>query len=85
MWFDRLLMILEVLVLLWMVRMDHRNSRAIQEFLKQRELWYARRAHQPKTTPTKTNPTASTVSTTADEPSETVELLKESETEQLND
>jgi hypothetical protein len=83
MWLDRILMILEVGILLWMLRVDTRNSRAIQEFLKQRELWYARRA-QMKTS-SKTNPTATTAPTGAAEVNETVELLKESETEQLDD
>jgi len=44
-WLDRLLLIIEIAILLRMLKMDTTNSKAIQEFLKQRELWYSRRAH----------------------------------------
>ena len=44
-WLDRLLLVIEVLILLKMLKMDMANSQAIQKFLKERELWYARRAH----------------------------------------
>lgn len=47
-WFDRLLMVAELLVLLKMLRLDTANSQAIQRFLTEREKWYARRALQPK-------------------------------------
>lgn len=44
-WFDRVLLVIEVLVLLKMLQMDKANSKAIQRFLSEREKWYARRAH----------------------------------------
>jgi hypothetical protein len=44
-WLDRLLMLLEILILLKMLKMDSLNSQAIQAFLKERTLWYQRRAH----------------------------------------
>lgn len=44
MWIDRLLMLLEIIVLLYMLRLDKRNSEAIALFLRERTAWYNRRA-----------------------------------------
>ena len=48
MWPDRLLMLLEIAVLLYMVKLDRSNHQAIQEFLRSRTEWYARRAQMKK-------------------------------------
>lgn len=46
MWLDRLLMLVEILVLLYMLRLDKANHESIQKFLTERTQWYARRALQ---------------------------------------
>lgn len=43
---DRLLLLIEILILLWMLKLDRQNHRSIQAFLKSRTEWYARRALQ---------------------------------------
>lgn len=48
MWPDRLLMLLEIAILLWMLKTDSANHNAIQTFLKSRTDWYARRAQLKK-------------------------------------
>ena len=84
-WVDRLLLLIEILILLKMLKMDTSNSQAIQRFLGERERWYARRAHlktiqqvttepQNEKAPDELGPSLA--------PNETVELLKESENEQ---
>lgn len=89
MWFDRLLMLIEIGVLLWMLRTDQANSKAIQKFLRERELWYARRLQAKVKTMQQGTSSQQTSSAEMQKPpadelgaNETVELLKEAETEQ---
>lgn len=48
MWLDRLLMLVEIVVLLYMLRLDKANHESIQKFLTERTQWYARRAQMKK-------------------------------------
>lgn len=48
MWPDRLLMLLEVLILLYMLKLDRANHQSIQQFLRSRTEWYSRRAQLKK-------------------------------------
>lgn len=73
MWLDRLLMLIEIGILLWMVRLDRINQTAISRFLRERTEWYARRAHQK---------TQKAQEQSSPEPSEIVTVLEESELEQ---
>ena len=41
---DHVLLLLEILVLLYMLKLDRSNHEAIKVFLKSRTEWYARRA-----------------------------------------
>lgn len=83
-WLDRILMLAELVVLLRMLQMDTVNSQAIQRFLKERELWYSRRAHLRTMQPaiSESSEPENKKAPNESEPSETVELLKESENEQ---
>jgi len=86
-WLDRLLMLLEILILLKMLKMDTTNSQAIQKFLQSRTDWYERRA---RSLPTKATPTPSQVESLENKkapevdpvPSEIVTVMQESEEEQ---
>lgn len=48
MWPDRLLMLLEIAILIYMVQLDRTNHRSIQTFLRSRTEWYSRRAQLKK-------------------------------------
>lgn len=85
-WLDRCLTLLEILILLRMLRMDTTNSQAIQKFLRERELWYSRRAQLKLSTTPNTLPGSTLENKKAldvnPEPNETVIVLEESENEQ---
>lgn len=95
-WLDRFLMLLEILILLKMLKMDKANSQSIQGFLRERTLWYQRRAQQklsnsdPSNLESVTPPTGAAETATAIEnppeinpaDGETVVVLQESENEQ---
>ena len=89
-WVDRLLLLIEVLMLWKMLNLDKANSQAIQRFLRERELWYQRRAKAKVSVQGgPTNPESPETQKAQDlnpEPlSETVELLKETENEQATE
>jgi len=89
MWFDRLLMLIEVLLLLYMVKLDRINQMAISRFLEERTKWYARRALQKSASLPEQLPTATMENKKAPEtdpvPSEIVTVMRESEDEQLSE
>jgi hypothetical protein len=43
MWLDRLLMLTEIAILVWMLRLDHLNHSLYREFFSERTRWYAAR------------------------------------------
>jgi len=85
MWFDRLLMLVEVVVLLWMLRLDRSNQKAIQAFLQSRTDWYARRARlrtMQQVTSEPENKKTPETNLGSSETSEIVTVLEESSNEQ---
>jgi hypothetical protein len=95
-WLDRLLMLLEILILLKMLRMDTINSKAIQQFLQSRTDWYSRRAQlknnpsQPAaaepsqpTGPAENGPENATAPATEPGLNETVVVMQEASNEQI--
>ena len=83
-WFDRFLMVLEIALLWRMFTLDRENHKSIQEFLKSRKDWYARRAILKQTGAGSdlTEITKTPVANEANPGSDIVTVMQESEEEQ---